>query len=220
MAAVTDNRIAVSYRTADTASSKAHPGWGTPKIPLCHNIGAKAHRELISTDLARVASGSLIGVVAIEHDEFLTEAMDQHRISTARTWLGRAGFYLTNARIKSAAGSDFRYWQHGSVMDLACRTTYLQQQTFIGMGLRTNADGTIDERDAVRLETTVREALNEQLLRPTNAEGTTGHVSALNYVIDRTNNVATTETLLSDVSIRPLGYAKFITTTIGYSLSV
>ena len=66
----------------------------------------------------------------------------------------------------------------------------------------------------------VREALNEQLLRPTNAEGVSGHVSALNYTIDRTNNVATTETLLSDVAIRPLGYAKFINTTLGYSLTV
>jgi len=66
----------------------------------------------------------------------------------------------------------------------------------------------------------VREALNEQLLRPTNAEGVSGHVSALNYTIDRTNNVATTETLLSDVAIRPLGYAKFINTTLGYSLAV
>jgi len=218
--AVSDNRILVSYRRADVASAKAFAGFGTPQIPLVGVVGARAHKALISTDLARVASGSLTGVAAIEHDERLTEVMDSHRITTARTWLGRAGFYLTNGRLKSDAGSDFRYWQHGVIMDLACRTTYIQQQTFIGMGIRTNADGTIDERDAVRLETRVREALKEQLLRPTNAEGTSGHVSDLNYTIDRTNNIATTETLLSDVAIRPLGYAKFITTTLGYSLAV
>ncbi|MHA1572458.1 MAG: DUF2586 family protein [Alphaproteobacteria bacterium] len=218
--AVADNRISVTYGSADTASSKAFPGWGTPKRSGVNLFGARAAKELISTDLARVASGPLAGVQAISHDEFLNEVLDVQRISTLRTWAGRAGFFITNCRLKSSAGSDFRYWQHGRVMDVACKTTYEAQQFFISQGVRTNDDGSINELDARRFETRGLSALQAQLTQPSNAEGTQGHVSELSYTIDRLNNVQTTETVLSEVAIRPLGYAKFITTTIGYTLSV
>jgi hypothetical protein len=173
----------------------------------------------MSTDASRVASGGLQGVTAISHDEYQTETLDVNRITTTRTWPGRAGFYITNPRLKSVAGSDFLYIQHGRVIDAACRRTYLSQQNFIGISVRTNTDGTIDERDAVRLETRVEEALRADLTQPANAEGTPGHVSAVNYSIDRTNNVQTTFTILSEVGVRPLGYVKFITTTVGFDLS-
>jgi hypothetical protein len=134
---------------------------------------------------------------------------------------------LTNARIKSAAGSDFRYWQHGRVMDAACATVVAVQATFIGMSIRTNPDpapnttpalGSINELDARRLETQAENALRAILTQPNNVEGTRRHVSELDYQIDRTNNVLTTETIQSDVSIQPLGYPKTITTTIGFTV--
>ena len=218
--AVSDNRVSVCYGTADLASSKAFAGWGAPSRSVVDAMGARAAEEMISTDLARVASGPIVGCVGISHNEYLNEVLDIHRISTTRSWLGRPGFYITNCRLKSAPGSDYRYWQHGRVMDTACATTYQVQQLFISLGLRTNADGTINELDAARLETRARDALAAQLTAPSNAEGTRGHVSAFSYQIDRTNNVATTETVQSEVAIRPLGYSKFIVTQIGYSLTV
>ena len=217
---VSDDRICVAYGNCDMSSSKAFAGFGTPKRSVVNIIGARAAKALVSTDLARVASGALEGVIAVSHDEFLNEVLDVHRISTLRSWLGRAGFYITNARLKSNPGSDFIYWQYGRVMDLACKTTYLVQQNFISMGLRTTGTGTIDELDAARLETRGRDALNAALTAPSNAEGTRGHVSAVSYQIDRTNNVQVSQTVNSDVAVRPLGYSKFITTQIGFSVTV
>jgi hypothetical protein len=218
--ASTDNRISVCYGTADFASSKAFAGWGTPTRSLVEVAGARAAASLISTDLSRVKSGALTGVTAISHDERTTEVLDQARFTTSRTWIGRPGFYLTNARIKSAPGSDFRYWQHGRIMDVACSSVYVYQQTLISAASRTNADGTINELDAIRFETDGLSQLRAKLTQPDNAEGTRGHVSDLSYVIDQTNNLATTEELLSEVALRPLGYAKTITTTIGFALNV
>jgi len=219
-ASVDDTRVLVAYGYADVASSKPINGWSYPRLPVGNLIAARAAASLISTDLGRVASGSLGGVLSISHDEFVTETLDVHKISTLRSWIGRPGFYITNGRLKAAPGSDYQYWQYGRTMDVACRTVYIAQSTFINMGLRTNSDGTIDERDAVRLETRVRAALEAQLTQPDNAEGTRGHVSDINYTIDRTNNVVSTLTVRSNLAIRPLGYAKWIVTTIGYGINI
>ena len=105
-------------------------------------------------------------------------------------------------------------------MDVACSTVYLTQQDLISAAARTNADGTINELDAIRYETRGTADLRAQLTQPVNAEGFQGHVSELSYSIDRTNSLATTEEVRSEVSLRPLGYPKQITTTIGFALSV
>jgi len=222
--AVSSSRVCATFGRASTSSGKAFAGWGTPALEVATNACARMTAVLLSTDGARVASGAATGVSAITHNEYLTETLDIGRITTMRTWPGRstssAGFYFTNIRLKSAVGSDFRYFQHGRVMDQACRTTYTQQQLFIAIGLRTNSDGTIDERDAVRLETKVDNALRQILTSPSNAEGTQGHISALSYTIDRTNNIATSENLQSEVALRPLAYPKTITTQLGFDLTV
>ena len=219
-AAVADNRVNAVYSTVDVTSGKPNAGWGTPKMSLVVSVASRAAASLISTDLARVASGAMLGVVEIGHDEFQNEVLDSQRITTSRTFPGRAGSYITNARLKSAAGSDFRYWQHGRIMDVACSTTFVAQQLFLGVSVRVNADGTIDERDAQRFETVVNRALSAALIEPDNAEGSRSHVSAFAYTIDRDNNVLGTETIQSEVAIRPLGYPKQIVTQIGFTANV
>jgi hypothetical protein len=219
-AAVSSSRLAVVYGDATLSTSKAFTGWGSPVMAGLVSAAGKAHAALPSTDIARVASGSLTGVTAISHDEFRTEVLDAVKISTLRTWQGRAGFYICNLRLKSAAGSDFLYFQHGRLMDIACDTTVKSQQMMSSISVRTNSDGTIDERDALRLEKPVNAALAAVLLEPDNAEGTKGHVSALQYKIRRDNNVQTTFTIRSKVAIRPLGYAKQLVTELGFALDV
>lgn len=218
-AAVSDARVCVTYGMCDVASGKPIAGWATPMLPLANSVASRAAASLISTDLARVASGSLLGVVAISHDEYALQSIDNYRLTTARTWPGRSGFYLTNGRLKSEAGSDFTYWQHGRVIDTACTTTNGFQAEFIGVGVRTNTDGTIDLRDKARFETKGTDQLSAVLTQPSNAEGTRGHCSAFSYTIDHTNDLAGTETLISEVSVRPLGYPKFITTTVGFDMT-
>jgi hypothetical protein len=220
VAAVSSSRIALVYGDATLATSKSFTGWGNPSQAALVCAAGKAHSALPSTDIARVASGALTGVTAITHDEFRTEVLDAVKVSTLRTWQGRAGFYVCNLRLKSAAGSDFLYFQHGRLMDIACSTVTKGQQMMSSISVRTNGDGTIDERDALRLEKPINAALSAELLEPDNAEGTKGHVSALQYRIRRDNNVQTTFTIRSKVAIRPLGYAKQLVTELGYALNV
>jgi len=220
MNSVSDERICVVYGDADIVSAKGFAGFGAPTRTACVALAARAARELISTDLARYASGALEGVLAISHDEYLSEELDAAKISTLRTWPGSPGYYITNARMKSAPGSDFRYWQHRRCMDVACRTVTKVQQNFSSIGLLTEDGGSIDPTEAQRLESIARQPLDDALLSPKNIEGRAGHVSAYRYKIDLSNDVLTSETVMSDVAIRPLGYAKFISTQIGFASRV
>lgn len=219
-AAVSSRRVMPIFGTTDITSSKPFEGYSVPKRSAVELLGGWAADKLISTDLARVKEGPVPGVLEISHNENLTEELDAGRIATLRTHTGRAGFFVTNGRIKAPSGSDFRFWQFRRIMDVACRRVFIEQQNFLNISVRTNADGTIDERDALRLESIVNEALKIELTQPANAEGTRGHVSAVNYSIDRTNNINQSSTLISTVAIRPLGYAKTIETTIGFALEV
>lgn len=214
-----DARVAVCYSFANQVSNKPMIGWGVPKRPITDAVAARAGQVSISTDLGRVASGSLTGVVAIEHDEFRNELMDAKRFVTLRTFQGVPGFFITNGRMMSGPGSDYKYWQHRRCMDVACDTTYKAQIPIINKAVRVNPDGTINDRDARQSEARVQSALKGNLLDPNNAEGTPGHVSGADYAIDRTNNVLSTETIKTNVAIRPLGYAKQINTELGFSAS-
>lgn len=226
-AGVVADRCLIDYGTARYISAKPFAGFGFHNAVGTGTYATRAAGSVISTDLKRVPGngiqngGPIPNVVKIFKDE-RNEAtgLDDIKISTLRTYAGKPGFYITQGRVKSADGSDFVYWPLRIIMDVACETAHDVQTTFIGRGVRTNSNGTIDERDALRLEGEVQAALDAQLISPRNAEGTDGHVSAVVYRISRTNNVNTTSTIIAEVAIRPLGYIDYITTTLGFSVNV
>ena len=226
-AGVVADRCLVDYGTARYISAKPFAGFGFNKAVGTGCYATRAAGSVISTDLKRVPGngiqngGPLPNIVKIFKDERIeATGLDDIKVSTLRTYAGKPGFYITQGRIKSADGSDFVYWPLRIIMDVACETAHDVQTTFIGRGVRTNNNGTIDERDALRLEGEVQAALDAQLISPRNAEGTDGHVSAVVYRISRTNNVNTTSTIIAEVAIRPLGYIDYITTTLGFSVNV
>ena len=213
-------RIMPCYGLNLTSEVQAYEGHVTRQVGCVSDIAARAARVLVSTDLARFAEGSLGGVTQIDFDGYQDETLDAAGIATMRTWPDIAGFYVTNGRLKSPPGSDFTDWQFRRLMDLACRTVYRAQLPFIAEGFRTVTGGAIDPLDKADIESAVNGALRNALLTPRNARGRSGHVSAVSYTVDPTHNLNSTDTILVNVAIRPLGYAKFITTQIGFSLTV
>jgi hypothetical protein len=218
--AVASRRISSWFGDAQTASAKSFAGWSNPMLPDLVTAAARAARSLISTDLGRVADEALPGVTAITHNEGKTQTLDNGRASTLCTVRGRPGFYVGNARLLSSPGSDFKFWQHRRIMDVACRTVVQAQSRYYNEFVRTNADGTIDERDALAIEADVESQLRAQLTTPQNVKGQRGHVSALSYRVDRTNNVLTTGEIISHTAIRPHGYIKKLTASLGFQAQV
>jgi hypothetical protein len=219
-AAVEDRRLALAYGRCVRTTLKPFAGWGTPKRAVVGEFMARAAREQISTHLGRVATGALSGVRYISHDEFHNSVMDAAKFSTLRTWPGRAGFYITRGNLRSPPGSDFKYTHNGFVMDVACSTVASALSEFANKSFRVTSTGTMDPKDAKDIEAAVLRQLRAQLTEPLNAEGKRGHVSALNFTVDLTNNVLLTGQVNTEVAIRPLGYGEYFTTQIGFAADV
>lgn len=216
-AAFSSERAAICYRRCTLTSAKPIIGRGSPKCSTVRALAARAGASLMSTDLAWFSAGALPGCQAITHNEYLSELMDLASFSTLRTHQGIPGFFPTNVRLMSAPGSDYQYWQHGRVMDAATSVAYIALLPFLSSSVRTIAGGYIDPRDAGAWEAAVSDKLRTVLQDPDNAQGTQGHVSALEVAIDRKNNVLSSGVVKVKVAIQPLGYAKFIVNELSFS---
>jgi hypothetical protein len=216
-ASVSAKRCLLAYGSVRRNSAKPFSGFGFPTTHAVDAFAAQAVRSLASTDLKRVRSGALPSVVKLFHNELLTPTgLDTAKVSTLRSWRGKTGFYATQGRLKSDAGSDFKLWPHGILMDIACETAHAAHIDLVGAGFRLNANGTLDDRDASAWEQDVGVQLQARLMGERNAEGFQGHVSAVFYQISRTQNVASTSIILYTVGIRPLGYVDFVKGQLGF----
>lgn len=222
-------RVLVAHGQVRRYSPKPFSGYAFPVTNAVDVFAARAAASLASTDLKRVRSGPLEEVVKLFHDERLSpSSLDDIKVSTLRTYENRDGFYVTQGRLKSPDGSDFKLWPLGIVMDIACETVNAEMTEYIGSGVRIETRtinnqtyvGTIDERDAIAIEEAVSSALIAQLIAPLNAEGSEGHISDIRFKIQRTNNVLSTGVLIGEVGILPLGYLDFLTTTLGFVVSL
>jgi hypothetical protein len=183
---------------------------------------SRAAGSLVSTDLARFADGPLGSCKGIDFDSTNDTTVDALQIGTLRTWPGISGFYICKARLASNPPSDFTDVHFGRIMDLTCRTVYEAQLPFQVEGFRTVSDpvGAIDPLDKADVEKAVQGQLSAKLLQPKNARGRAGHVSAVSYSVDGTNNLNATGQILTTTAVRPLGYANEIIAQLGFAVSV
>lgn len=219
-------RLCIPFGTFRRISKVPFVGHAAPRRPAIDAFALRAAGSKPSTDLKRVRGnglkdgGALPDVLRLFNDERVDATnLDSIKISTLRTWKGRPGFYITQARLKSATGSDFTHWHRGVVMDIACEVTHAKQVEFVGSGFRVNSDGTgtIYGPDAIQLEEEVKAELAARLLQPTSAEGTPGYVSGIAYAVDRTVNYLATETIVGEVGVLPRGTTSYLNTRIGYT---
>lgn len=218
-------RVLVAYGRVSRLAGKKLVAYERPRTSARSCFAARAASVAPSTDLKRVLSGPLPGVLELHEDEATTSTgLDDIYVSTLRTWAELPGYFIAQGRLKAAIGSDFRLWPLGIVMDIACEVVHEEQVKMVGRGYRLNTTGenvgALDERDIIRLEKDVNTRLVAELMSPTNEEGTAGHVSAMRYRINRTHNVAQTETIIGDFTAVPLTYPSKIQASLGYALTV
>jgi len=176
---------------------------------------------------SKVNLGPLAAISSIGRDERKREALDAQRFCTLRTHLGLQGVYITSGRMMAAAGSDFDLVPNRRVIDKACRIARASALQYLDEDLRVNksaidgntvppgqpgAPGTIDERDARRIEAVILAAL-EAALSP---GADNGDASAVSVQVNRSNVLLTTRELKIKVRVTPKGYARSIAVDIGF----
>ena len=173
-------------------------------------IMARAGATPISQDLAWVGRGPLNAVKSIIRDERKTPGLDTARFMTLRTIIGAQGFYVTNPRTMASSVSDFRFLQHGRVIDRLARTVRIAMLPRLNESVRVNGAGTIYEIDARNYENDVQSQANAAIVAP-------GHGSSVAVLVNRTDNIITTQTLRVSARCVPLAYNKAIAVTLGFT---
>lgn len=144
----------------------------------------------------------------ITRDERKTPGLDAAKFTTVKTFVGVRGVYIENVPLMSQFGSDFRYIQHGQVIDrglVVGRATLLKWLSrSLDVKVTPEAEaGQLTEAQAIAIEQDVLAAENDALVQP-------GHIQDLRFIVDRTRNVKTTELLGGRLYVAAKGFAKSI----------
>lgn len=160
-------------------------------------------------DPAWVGRGSLENVTSIYRNEESQTALNDQRFVTARTLIGTQGYFVTKGKTMAPGGSDYHIIQNGRVMDIACAAARARLLRYLNGSVRVNKDGTIDERDAQKIEADTESAVKAAVVAP-------GMASEAKVVLSRTANILSTSTQPVTTRVRPLAYLEFITNDIGF----
>lgn len=198
--------------------------------PLSWSAAQRDSAVAIQVDLGRVRDGALPQMVIptktsgwpfgipnansadgfIYHDESVNPGLDAARFLTAWSLTGLPGFFIKNPNLMAPPGSDFNWLQHGHVIDVACAIWYLFAVRLLSDSVRVNkTTGFILEQDAQAIELSGTAQERNALLAP-------GAVSDVFVTVSRTDNILSTSTITTTVSVVPLGYVKSVNTVISF----
>jgi hypothetical protein len=202
-----DSRVAVGGGYLDEISPISGRAY---KRNVAYEAASWASAVSPSSDLGEVARGPLSGVTLLVRDEQATPSLDAGRFTTARTIIGRQGFYLTRGRIMASAGSDYSLIQNRRVIDIAASTARDGALQFLNSKVATKPNGTIAERAARAIEGYIKSKLDDALTNK-------GDAVACAVSIDRTVNIVSTGILKVRVRVQPYGYASDIEIELGFT---
>lgn len=201
----------------------AMPHGRRPTVNLARCAAVQIAKKSLSKDVSAVSDGAGTGplpnVLSITRDETKTPGLDAGRFSTVKTFVPNPqspkGFFMENMRLMSQPGSDYRYWQHGAVMDQALNAARARLLTWLSKPLDTETDGTgkFTEGQARAIEGDVENGVSDAIVAP-------GHAIAAYVLADRTYNVQTTEEIRVKLKFVPKAYGKKVTLEAGMTLKI
>ncbi len=189
-------------------------------IPMVRVAVSKIGKKPLGKDPSQVLAESGVGplpssILSLVRDERKTPSLDAQRFVTARTIIGKKGFYLTNWPLMSPTGSDFKYLQHIQCINNAAKVARAKLLDYLSRDLATKDDGTgqLTEPQAAAVDADVDQVLRASLVQP-------GHVQDLEVRAVRTDDVLTSERLRVKVALLFKAYPKKIELTVGATRSL
>lgn len=193
--------------------------------PTALGVATRALKFPIGVDPAEVDNGPLPGYLIADangnpkhHNEELYPGLDDLRLTTLRSIAGKTGTYITNARILSAAGSDYVYDQHARTMNAACTVAKARLTDELSKSVRKQAPTQtgaiyILELDAAAIDVTVTAAMGVELKDQVNDQA---------FILSRTDDIGSNvgATVNGEVQIQSLAYLKNINVTTKFVRSI
>lgn len=191
--------------------------------PIAWTIGPRLAAIDISEDPGAVIDGPLSGVVVSEtypipQDGRLNTTLDGRGYTFVQSYIGRSGAYCASGRMRLSVGDQYSRIAHAQVIDEACDQTYNTLLDLINTSVLANADGTIFESEARAIEARVNSVIKQSLVN-TVPQRVSPRPNEDYAVVNRTNNIVSTENLIVTVQLTPKGFIGTITVNIGFAVS-
>lgn len=175
----------------------------------------------ISEHLGRVASGPVQTLLSIEHNEGTTGGLSDgtagQRYLTLRTWPRQSGFFVADDPTFASPGSDYSKITRLRVVNRAASTLLVGLMRYENDAVLCDAStGKILETEAQHIDADLTGQLEGALLNAPSKSGK-GHASSVSARCNRTDNILSTSTLTGTCSVQPLGYARTIQFSIGFT---
>lgn len=210
--ALNKDRIAVVDTVVDSNS-----------VPLLYYVAGRLARIPVQRSLARVKDGALFPSVFKDSkgtvvDNIYAEARHGKGLITARTYVGKAGYYISDDLMAAEASSDYALVPRRRVIDKAYRIAYATLVNYIGDEIPVTDSGQIPATTCKDIENTVSRQIE---LLMTN-EGNLGvdpndtRDTGVTCYIDPSQPVVATSKLNVSLKVKPYGYAKYIDVNLGF----
>jgi hypothetical protein len=196
-------------------------GYGNPKLPFAFAVADRVQGDIPPTNPARVASGGMTALSLPTYDEYVQgEVYLQSNLCAPRTVLNLGGVFANQGVLKSQPGSSFEFVQWVKVLNVAQLVIQHALKKYINSSVRTVGNGSIDKRDAARINNDINTQLAAELLVPANLDGFKGYCSAVQFAVDLASNVLLTNTLNSTCTVVPLANVSNVAVTLAFATSV
>lgn len=152
------------------------------------------------------------GTKLVDVSQSLLNTLDNRRYIFLIKYVGIAGSYFNDSHASVAVTSDYAYIENNRTIDKAIRGIYSSMLPNLNSPLTLNADGTLTD---ITVEYFISQAsVNlDQMIRDS-------ELSAYEVLIDPTQNVLSTSTLIISAKLVPIGVARNIVVNIGFTLSI
>ena len=198
----------------DTAASSKNAAMGV----VAGRIAASAVQRKIS----RVRDGALqpltfyVGAEPAELADL--ETINDKGYITFRTFVGKAGYFITDDNLATTPEDDYRALTNRRVIDKAYRIAYAQLVEWLNDEVPVSKSGTLVPAWCSTVEADVEQAIETQMT----AQGNLGNDpsdssdTGVECKIDYDQNILATSQVKIGLRVKPNGYAKYIDVELGF----
>lgn len=194
------------------------------EVPLIYYVAARLASKPVQRSIGRVKDGALYPTELYSADGNPIDnlyAEDRHAkgLVTARIYVGKAGYFLSDDLMAEAPESDYALIPRRRTIDKAYRIAYRTLVNYIGDEIPVTDDGKIPTSICKEMENSVERQIE---LLMTN-EGNLGidpsdtNDTGVTCFVDPDQNVVSTSRINVVLKVKPYGYAKYIVVNLGFS---
>jgi hypothetical protein len=180
-------------------------------IPVQRSAGRVKDGAIYASAL-NTADGSLV-------DNIYAETRHSKGLVTARTYTGKAGFYISDDLMATPATDDYALIPRRRTIDKAYRIAYTTLVNYVNDEIPTTTGGGIPTDTCKGIENSVERAIYAQMTTNGNLgiDPSSPNDTGVSCYIDPEQDVVGTSRLDVTLKVKPYGYAKYIEVNLGFS---